>query len=274
MIKFEHVTFRYPRNRGLGLTRFVTYLSPITLFAQFRRTAKKNPHKPRSNENQPALNDVTLDIPDGQFLGLLGHNGAGKTTALRLILGLLRPQTGHIEVGGFAPGNPSAPRTLVSYMPELHGIYDRLTGFQNLEFRARAALVDPAQIRPRSEDLLKKLGLLERGSEKAGYWSKGMKQRLSLSCALISQPKLLLLDEPTNGLDPESLAIMLEILKQANAEGTTIIMSSHDLNSVRQVCTHIAIIQNGRIIHTGALDGSIESLEKTYLKLTVGEKMP
>ena len=271
MVKFKHVTFSYPKNRSLGITRFLRRIPPLNIISRSRRDATKNPHRPRNGASSPALEDVSLDIPEGQFLGLLGHNGAGKTTALRLMLGLLRPQAGHIKVGGYVPGSPSAPRTLVSYMPELVGVYEMLTGFQNLEFRARAAQVEPAEIRPRSKALLKRLGLLKRGSEKVGYWSKGMKQRLSLACTLVCHPRILLLDEPTNGLDPESLSIILEILRRANAEGTTIIMSSHDLHSVRRVCTHIAIIQNGHIIHTGALDGNIESLEKMYLKLTVGE---
>jgi len=216
-----------------------------------------------------ALDEVTLRVGQGQILGLLGHNGAGKTTTLRLILGLLRPQSGQIEIDGFTPGSPRMPRGWVAYMPEVSGVYERLTGFQNLDFRARAAKVAPAQIRLKSEELLDRLGLLERGEDKAGHWSKGMRQRLSLACALICQPKLLLLDEPTNGLDPESLSIILQMLREVYNEGTTIVLSSHDLNSVRKICTDIAVLQHGRLIYTGAPDGTVESLEDLYLKLTV-----
>ena len=122
-----------------------------------------------------ALDDVTLHIRQGQVLGLLGHNGAGKTTTLRLILGLLRPQSGQIRVDGFMPRSAQNPRDLMAYMPELGGVYERLSGFQNLDFRARAARVAAADIRPRSEELLDRFGLLKRGDEKAGYWSKGMR---------------------------------------------------------------------------------------------------
>jgi len=220
------------------------------------------------NKKAQAIEDVTMHIPRGQTLGLLGHNGAGKTTTLRLILGLLRPQSGRVKVSGLMPGNPNIPRALVSYMPELNGIYEKLTGFQNLEFRARAAKVDPTQIHPRSKKLLDQLGLIERGHEKAGFWSKGMKQRLSLACALICQPRLLLLDEPTNGLDPESLSIVIQILQKVQDKDTSIVLSSHDLNSVRKICDHITILQNGRLIHTGVLEGKAELLQETYLKLT------
>lgn len=215
-----------------------------------------------------AIENVTMHISRGQTLGLLGHNGAGKTTTLRLILGLLRPQSGCIKVSGLKPGNPNLPRALISYMPELSGIYEKLTGFQNLEFRARAAKVDRTQIRPRSEKLLDRLGLLKRGHEKAGYLSKGLKQRLSLACALICQPRLLLLDEPTIGLDPESLSIVIQILQEVQDKDTCIVLSSHDLNSVCKICDHITILQNGRLIHTGVIEGKVELLQETYLKLT------
>ncbi len=215
-----------------------------------------------------AVDDVTIRVSEGQILGLLGHNGAGKTTTLRLILGLLLPQSGNIKVGGYDLRNASVPRTLMAYMPETNGIYERLTGFQNLEFRARATGIDKNQIKTKSEMWLDRLGILDRGNEKAGTWSKGLKQRLSLACALICQPNLLLLDEPTNGLDPESLSVVLEILEDVRDRGTTIIMSSHDLNSVITICSHISILQNGQVIYMNTLEGSLKSLQKTYLKLT------
>jgi len=220
------------------------------------------------NNKIQAVENVTMRISQGQTLGLLGHNGAGKTTTFRLILGLLRPQSGNVKVDGLKPENPKMPRGLVSYMPELNGIYEKLTGFQNLEFRARAAKMDRKQILPRSKNLLDRLGLLKRSHEKAGYWSKGMKQRLSLACALICQPRILLLDEPTNGLDPESLSIVIQILQEIQDKETAIILSSHDLNSVCKICDHIAILQNGSLIHTGVLEGKADLLQETYLKLT------
>ena len=214
------------------------------------------------------VDDVSIHVDKGQILGLLGHNGAGKTTTLRLVLGLLKPRSGNVKVGGFELWNATVPRTLMAYMPETNGIYERLTGFQNLEFRARATGMDVNQIKTESEIWLDRLGILERGNEKAGTWSKGLKQRLSLACALICQPSLLLLDEPTNGLDPESLSVVLDILRDVRERGTTIIMSSHDLSSVVTICSQISILQKGQVIYMHALEGSIESLQKTYLELT------
>ena len=214
------------------------------------------------------VDDVSIHVDKGQILGLLGHNGAGKTTTLRLILGLLKPQSGNVTVGGYELWNASVPRTLMAYMPEINGIYERLTGFQNLEFRARATGMDINQIKIKSEMWLDGLGILDRGSEKAGTWSKGLKQRLSLACALICEPSLLLLDEPTNGLDPESLSVVLDILRDLRERGTTIIMSSHDLNTVTAICSHVSILQKGQSIYMNAVDGSFESLQKTYLELT------
>jgi ABC-type multidrug transport system ATPase subunit len=215
-----------------------------------------------------AVDDISFHVNKGQILGLLGHNGAGKTTTLRLILGLLKPQSGNVTVGGYDLRNANIPRTLMAYMPETNGIYERLTGFQNLEFRARATGIDINQIKTKSKMWLDRLGILDRGNEKAGTWSKGLKQRLSLACALICQPGLLLLDEPTNGLDPESLSVVLAILQDARESGTTIIMSSHDLNSVVTICSHISIIQKGQVIYMNALEGSFKSLQKTYLEMT------
>lgn len=209
-----------------------------------------------------------MHVPQGQALALLGHNGAGKTTTLRLMVGLLRPQSGNISVGGFVPGSSRASRGMVAYMPEVNGIYEKLTGFQNLEFRARAAWIQPEHIRHMSEQWLERLGLLQKGDEKAGFWSKGMKQRLSLACALICQPKLLLLDEPTNGLDPESLAIVVRLLQELHNEGMTMVLSSHDLHSAHQICTQVVILQNGRCIYAGTLEGDAKSLQETYLKAT------
>jgi ABC-type multidrug transport system ATPase subunit len=128
--------------------------------------------------------------------------------------------------------------------------------------------MDVNRIKTESEMWLDRLGILDKGNEKAGTWSKGLKQRLSLACALICQPSLLLLDEPTNGLDPESLAVVLDILQDVHERGTTIIMSSHDLNSVVTICSQVLILQKGQVIYMNAVERSFESLQKTYLELT------
>lgn len=218
-------------------------------------------NKRRSN----AVEDVSFEAKPGQILGLLGHNGAGKTTTLRLIAGLLQPQRGSIRVCNLAPGSAAAPRNLTAMLPEGTGVYAKLTGSQNLEFRARAAGIPGAQIRPLVTEWLARLGLSERSQEEAGYWSKGLRQRLALACALITRPQVLLLDEPTVGLDPESLEVVIAILLQERAAGTTIIMSSHDLPSIARTCERIVILQHARLIYDGATPENADELKQLYL---------
>ncbi len=212
-----------------------------------------------------AVDDVSFDAEPGQILGLLGHNGAGKTTALRLMAGLLQPQSGDIRVCNLAPGSAAAPRNLTAILPEGTGVYAKLTCSQNLEFRARAAGIPGAQIRPLVTEWLARLGLSERSQQEAGYWSKGLRQRLALACALITRPQVLLLDEPTVGLDPESLEVIIAILLQEQAAGTTIIMSSHDLPSVARTCKRIIILQHARLIHAGSTPENADELKQMYL---------
>ena len=225
------------------------------------------------NKNNRGIDELSLHIPHGHTKGLIGHNGAGKTTLLRLVLGLIQPQEGIIKVGNYEPNDKKLPRGLISYVPELIGVYEKLTGFQNLEFRARAARIDPLVIETESEKWLRRFGLLKRADEKVGYWSKGMKQRLSLACALISAPQILLLDEPTNGLDPESRALFKTILKDVQQEVKTIILCSHDLDFVYALCDSITILQYGKDMLSGRLPKSAELLTDLYLKYTAGLDM-
>lgn len=219
-----------------------------------------------------AVEDVSFHAEPGQILGLLGHNGAGKTTTLRLIAGLLQPQRGAVRVGDFVPGDPRAPRNLIAMLPESAGIYAKLTGFQNLEFRARAAGINHDQIRPLSAEWLARLGLADRGKDEAGYLSKGLRQRLALACALITRPQVLLLDEPTVGLDPESLEVVITILLQERTAGTTIVMSSHDLPSIARTCDRIIILQHARLIYDGATPENADELKQMYLAHVLREE--
>ncbi len=213
-----------------------------------------------------AVEGVSFEARPGQILGLLGHNGAGKTTTLRLIAGLLQPQHGNIRACHLAPSNAAAPRNLTAMLPEGTGVYAKLTGSQNLEFRARAAGIPRAQIRPLVTEWLARLGLSERSQQEAGYWSKGLRQRLALACALIARPRVLLLDEPTVGLDPESLEVVIAILLQERDAGTTIIMSSHDLPSIAKMCERIVILQHARLIYNGSTPKNADELKRMYLE--------
>lgn len=211
------------------------------------------------------LDDLNLAVPEGSVTGLLGHNGAGKTTIMRVLAGLFRPDAGSVR---FRDGN----RPSVSYMPEGSGIYDKLSVAENLEFRGYAQNMSRKDILSGSENLIERLGLAEKRKTKAGYLSGGQKKRLSLACALINGPDLLLLDEPTNGVDPFSLKVIVDLLKETNSAGTAVLVSSHNLDFVGKVCSNITVIQNGKEIYSGEVPGR-EELERMYIRQTEGVEL-
>ncbi|MGD2090593.1 MAG: ABC transporter ATP-binding protein [Candidatus Aminicenantes bacterium] len=217
------------------------------------------------------INDLDLTVKEGEIHGLLGHNGAGKTTILRLISGLLEPSRGSVTFFENMT-HKSHSIDFISYMPETIGIYEKLNSIQNLEFRGLAEGLSKREIKQRSRDLLKKLGLNGRKKELAGYLSHGLRKRLSLSCALVKNPRVLLLDEPTNGIDPASLKIIIDLLKDLNKNGATILISSHDLATISRLCTAISILQEGKIVYGHDMaDVNLEYLENMYLEKTGAE---
>lgn len=217
-------------------------------------------------KNNFVIDNLDLQIEKNEIHGLLGHNGAGKTTVLRLIAGLLKPDSGHITP--FEDDDPKRnPGEFFSYMPETIGIYEKLNTMQNLRFRGEAEGLSNNEIKSRSSELMEKLGLGKRKNELAGYLSNGLKKRLSLACALIKKPRLLLLDEPTNSLDPASLKVIIDLLKELNKSGITILICSHDLPTVAKLCSCVTIIQEGKSIYNSKIS-DINSLEKVYLEKT------
>jgi ABC-type multidrug transport system ATPase subunit len=217
-------------------------------------------------KDEYVIDNLELKVKKGEIHGLLGHNGAGKTTIFRLIVGLLKPKKGSITFfSNMSYNNNSID--FISYMPETRGIYEKLNVVQNLEFRGLAEGLSMHEVKSRSSELLDKFMLNVKKNELAGYLSHGLQKRLSLSCALIKKPQLLLLDEPTNGIDPSSLKIISNFLKELNKNGTTIFISSHDLTSISKLCSSVTIIQNGRSIYNGKIS-DIGSLEDIYLEKT------
>lgn len=206
------------------------------------------------------INDLSFDIKRGQAYGILGHNGAGKSTIFKLVLGILKPTNGTITL------KSEEIECSMSYMPENGGIYEKLTAIQNLKFRARISKLSEYEIENKIEELLKKLKLINRANEPVSGWSNGMKKRLSLACALISEPSILFLDEPTNGIDPESLMIVIDVLKKLNKDGTTLLIISHNLDFVKKVTDKILIMQSGRLIYEGATSKC--DLEELYINKT------
>jgi len=197
------------------------------------------------------LNDVNLDVPQGSIYGFLGPNGAGKTTTLRLLLGLLRNQQGTIEIFNkqFTSHRLEILRKLGSLI-EQPSLYLHLTAKENLDIYRRIYQCD----RSRIQEVLKTVGLENTGKKKVKQFSLGMKQRLSIAVALLHQPELLILDEPTNGLDPNGIIEVRELMKKLNKEhGTTVLVSSHILNEVEKMATHVGIIHKGRMLFQGRL---------------------
>jgi ABC-type multidrug transport system ATPase subunit len=191
-----------------------------------------------------ALDRVNLQLRAGEVYGLIGPNGAGKTTFLRLVLGLIRPTDGSSVVLGAPAGSPDALRRIGAVV-ESPAFYPYLSGRDNLVVLTRYAGTDPAQIDP----ALERVGLAERASDKVSGYSLGMRQRLGLAAAFMKDPALYLLDEPTNGLDPYGIAAMRRIIRDLADAGRTVLLSSHLLGEVEQVCDRIGIIHHGRLLH-------------------------
>lgn len=197
----------------------------------------------------PVLNNVSLRVPEGSIYGFLGPNGAGKTTTLRLVLGLLRQQEGSIEIFGLPlRRNRMDILRRVGSSIESPSIYAHLTARENLNlwqivFRCPATRID---------EVLQLVGLAHTGSKRAGQFSLGMKQRLSIAVALLHDPSLLILDEPTNGLDPHGILEMRDLLIALNRDrGTTILVSSHLLSEIERLVTHAGIIRRGTMLFQG-----------------------
>ncbi|MGE5628057.1 MAG: ABC transporter ATP-binding protein [Solirubrobacterales bacterium] len=215
---------------------------------------------------KPVLDNVSFDVKSGDVFALLGHNGAGKTTMFRIIMGLLRPNDGQVLFTENNMKNKGIEQ--ISLLPENNGIYENLNAYKNLEFRGRISNLPLKIIKENSEELLKRFKLINRANERAYTWSNGMKKRLGLAAAMISKSKILILDEPTNGIDPESLNILIKTIKELQSNGTTIIFSSHNLDFVYKVANKVMILQSGKKVFYSEMKDIKEPLDDLYLKYT------
>jgi len=202
---------------------------------------------------RPAVIDLDLEVPRGCVFGLLGHNGAGKSTTLGMLLGQVFPDTGELSIHGHNVfNNRSAALRRVGAIFEAPVFYDYLTGMTNL--RAMQALTGPVD-QQRVEFVVDWVNLPDRIHDRVGTYSHGMRQRLALAQALIHEPDLLILDEPTDGLDPEGIHEMREMVLRLNREmGLTILFSSHLLSEVEQVCSHVGVMRQGKLLFSGKWD--------------------
>jgi len=199
-----------------------------------------------------SLSDISLDIQAGEVLALLGHNGAGKTTAMKLILGLIPPTEGQITVFGVVPHGSEADRLRrqVGFLPEHVQFYNQLNGYEVLDYLARLKRVNRQQV----STLMEQVGLGAAAKRRVKTYSKGMRQRLGLAQALLGKPKLLLLDEATTGLDPAATRDFYSTVDNLRKQGCTVLLSSHVLPGIEPYFDRALILGNGRCLALGSLD--------------------
>jgi len=203
-----------------------------------------------------AVNNLSLEISSGSIFGFLGPNGAGKTTTIRLLLGLLEPTSGHVEILGFdAQTQADRVRTHTGALLEYSGIYEQMSAEDNLEFYGRANRMPAAERNARIQEMLTHMGLWERRKDRAGNWSRGMKQKLALARTLLHRPSLVLLDEPTAGLDVRAAVAVRETLKTlASQEDITIFLTTHNMADAEKLCDEVAVIREGSLVALGSPD--------------------
>jgi ABC-2 type transport system ATP-binding protein len=209
-----------------------------------------------------AVDRVDLDVRQGEVYGFLGPNGAGKTTTLRMLLGLIYPSDGHVELFGRSPAYEGA-RALegVAGFVEAPRFYPYLSGRKNLEL---LAALDGGDAARRVDDALQMVDLVRSAEKRVGGYSHGMGQRLGIAAALLRAPRLLILDEPSTGLDPAGIRDMRELVRRLAGEGITVLLSSHQLSEVQEVCDRVAIIRAGRIVYEGTLTELRPAAQRTF----------
>jgi len=200
-----------------------------------------------------AVDGLSIEVPRGAVFGFLGPNGSGKTTTIRMLLGLLEPTSGHASVLGFdAARQASEIRLRSGCLLEYSGLYERLSVEENLELFGRIWGIPRSERRARTKEVLQSFGLWERRQDSAGTWSRGMKQKLAVARALLHRPALIFLDEPTAGLDPLAAAALREDLAAlTRREGVTVFLTTHNLTEAEKLCARVAVIRRGRLLAEG-----------------------
>jgi len=209
-----------------------------------------------------AVEDLNLEVAEGEVFGLLGPNGSGKTTTILMLLGLTEPTSGEARVLGLDPmREPLKVKARVGYLPDQVGFYGELTAWENLRYTTRLLGLPEAEAKARIEEVLRRMGLWEVRDRRVSAFSRGMRQRLGLAEVLLKRPKVAILDEPTLGLDPEAARGFLDLIKGLKAEGITVLLSSHLLHQVQEICDRVGLFHKGRL----ALLGRVEELAARVL---------
>jgi ABC-2 type transport system ATP-binding protein len=230
----------------------------------------------RAYGNRIAVDQLNLSISKGELVALLGHNGAGKTTTIKMLVGLLKPSSGRVRVGPFTVGeSPREASRLIGYVPDQPFLYEKLSGREFLEFVAELYGLSSSEVRnavARETERFQLEPFLNRLTES---YSHGMRQRTVFAAALIHQPEILVVDEPMVGLDPQSIRLVKDLLRDYANSGRTVLMSTHTLAIAEEICDRVAVMKSSKLVFSGRMselralipetDGHLESL---YLALT------
>jgi ABC-2 type transport system ATP-binding protein len=202
-----------------------------------------------------AVSNLELRVPRGELVALVGPNGAGKTTTIRMLMGILRPTSGSALINGLDCFRDRVEvKRLVGYLPDEPVFYDYLRGRELIRFVGEMHGLDRSEILRRSGPLIDRLGLADATEEYAMNYSKGMKKKLALLCAMMHDPALLILDEPTNGLDPYATRALIDLVKEKVAQGKTVFFSTHLLDQAEKLCHRVGILYKGRLAAMGTLE--------------------
>lgn len=235
----------------------------------------KNVSKSYNKGQTKAVDDLSLNIRDGEIFGFLGPNGAGKTTTIKMITGILNADSGSISLNKYdIKKDPISAKMQMGYVPDNPDIYNKLKGMEYLNFMADVYEVPSDIRRDRIKSLLERFDLLDSSDDLIQSYSHGMKQKIVVIGALINNPPVWILDEPLTGLDPKSAFTLKEMMKEHAAQGKTVFFSSHVLEVVEKLCDRIGIINKGKLVFCGTIDeineyaSGDESFEKIFLEMT------
>jgi ABC-2 type transport system ATP-binding protein len=239
----------------------------------------ENLYKTYKGNGFPAVDNFSIAIPEGEIFGLLGPNGAGKTTIIKILCGLCSFDKGEVKVCNFSlPNRLKEVKSQIGVVPQDIALYPSLTAYENLKIFGGIFGLERKTLNNRIDELLSFFGLTQHKNRRIETYSGGMKRRINLIAGLLHNPKILFLDEPTVGVDVQSKALILENLKDINRRGSTLVYTSHYLEEAESLCTHVAFIDEGKLIGRGRPDELVrqsencDSLEALYLHLT-GKKL-